>query len=85
MKIKHIWKKQLLICVAVFLVLFLVGYFLKKGFLIAIGIIVVGISAVIAERGLRCPACKKSVFKRAMERGTVDFECPECGQQIHME
>lgn len=79
------WKKQLLICCAIFAVLFLLGYLLKFGFLIAIGIILLAVSAVIAERMLRCPECKKSVFKAAMERKVTDFECPECGTKIHME
>ena len=85
MKINYKWKKQLLICVLIFLALLLVGYFVKFAFLIALGIIVVGISAVIAERGLRCPACKTSVFKEAMERGVKEFDCPKCGKKISME
>ncbi len=85
MKLNKIWKKQLLICVAIFLVLLLAGYFLRIGVIIAIGIILVCLSAVVAERGLRCPACKESLFKQAMERGAVDFACPKCGEEIHME
>ena len=85
MNVNRKWKKQLLICVVIFLVLLAVGYLLHNGFIIALGIIVVCLSAVVAERGLRFPACKKSVFKQAMERGAVNFECPECGEKIHME
>lgn len=85
MRINYKWKKQLLICVLIFLALLLVGYFMKFAFLIALGIIVVGISAVIAERGLRCPECKASVFKEAMERGVIEFDCPKCGKKISME
>ncbi|MGN0968205.1 MAG: hypothetical protein ACI4O3_02955 [Oscillospiraceae bacterium] len=85
MKVNRKWKKQLLICVMIFLILLAVGYLLHSGFIIALGIIVVCLSAVAAERGLRCPACKESLFKQAMERGAVDFECPKCGEKIHME
>ena len=85
MKINYKWKKQLLICVAVFLVLLVVGYLLRSGIIVALGILVVCVSAVVAERGLRCPACKESLFKQAMERGAVDFTCPKCGEKIHME
>ena len=58
MNVNRKWKKQLLICVVIFLVLLAVGYLLRSGFIIVLGIIVVCISAVVAERGLRCPACK---------------------------
>lgn len=85
MKIKYKWKKQLLICVAIFLAMLLVGYVLKIGILVVLGIILVCISAVVAERGLRCPDCKTSVFKEAMERGVKDFKCPKCGKEIRME
>lgn len=85
MNVNRKWKKQLLICVVIFLVLLAVGYLLRSGFIIVLGIIVVCVSAVVAERGLRCPACKESLFKQAMERGAVDFECPKCGEKIHME
>ena len=85
MNVNRKWKKQLLICVVIFLVLLAVGYLLHNGFIIALGIIVVCLSAVVAERGLRCPACKESLFKQAMERGAVDFTCPKCGEKIHME
>lgn len=85
MNVSRKWKKQLLICVVIFLVLLAVGYLLHSGFIIALGIIVVCVSAVVAERGLRCPACKESLFKQAMERGAVDFICPKCGEKIHME
>ena len=84
MKINYKWKKQLLICVAIFLVLLVVGYLLRSGIIVVLGIIVVCLSAVVAERGLRCPACKESLFKQAMERGAVDFTCPKCGEKIHM-
>lgn len=85
MKIDYKWKKQLLICVAVFLVLAIVGYVTKFGFLIAIGIIIVGISAVIAERVMRCPECKTSVFKEVMERGAKKIKCPKCEAEITIE
>ena len=85
MKINYKWKKQLLICIAIFLPLLLVGYFLKIGLLVILGIILVGISAVIAERGLRCPECKTSVFKEAMERGIKEFDCPKCKKRITIE
>jgi len=79
------WKKQLLICILIFLILLAVGYLLEIGGIIAIGIIIVGVSAVIAERKLRCPECRESLFKQAMERGAVDFKCPKCSKDIHME
>ena len=85
MNVSYKWKKQLLICVAIFLVLLVVGYLLRSGIMIVLGIIVVCLSAVVAERGLRCPACKESLFKQAMERGAVDITCPKCGGKIHME
>lgn len=85
MKINYKWKKQLTVCIPIFLVLLLVGYFFKLGFLIFIGIILVGISALIAERTLRCPECRESLFKQAMERGAKEIECPKCGTHITLE
>lgn len=85
MKLNKFWKKQLIICVAIFLPLLLIGYLLRSGVVIVLGIILVCLSAVVAERGLRCPACKESVFKQAMERGATDFPCPKCGENLHME
>ncbi len=84
MNMNRKWKKQLLICVGIFLIMLLVGYILRNGLIIALGIILVCLSAVAAERGLRCPACKESLFKQAMERGAEDFTCPKCGEEIHM-
>lgn len=85
MKLDYKWKKQLLICVAIFLVMLLVGYFFKIGLLVVLGIILVCISAVIAERGLRCPSCKTSLFKEAMERGAKEITCEKCGEKISLE
>ncbi len=85
MHISYKWKKQLLICIAVFLVMLLAGYLLHSGIILVLGIILVCLSAVAAERGLRCPACRESLFKQAMERGATDFTCPKCGEKIHME
>jgi rRNA maturation endonuclease Nob1 len=85
MKINRIWKKQLLICVVLFLALLLVGYVLRKGAVVFIGIILIGLSAGVAEFGLRCPACKESLFKQAMERGVKEFSCPKCGEKINLE
>lgn len=85
MKIQYKWKKQLLVCVAIFIVVAGLGYVLKQGFLYAIGFLILAVSCVVAERGLRCPGCKTSVFKEAMERGTEEFTCPKCGETIHME
>jgi peptide subunit release factor 1 (eRF1) len=85
MKLRGIWKKQLLICAALFLALLLVGYVLRIGALVFVGILLIGASAAAAERGLRCPACRESVFKQAMERGAKEFPCPKCGEKLHME
>lgn len=85
MKISYAWKKQLLICIVIFLALAIVGYLIKFAFLIAIGIIIVGISAVIAERAMRCPECKTSVFKEVMERGARKIKCPKCEAEITLE
>lgn len=85
MKLNKLWKKQLMICIAIFLPLLLIGYLLRNGVVIVLGIILVGLSAVVAERGLRCPSCKESLFKQAMERGAEDFVCPKCGEKIHLE
>lgn len=85
MKINYKWKKQLLICVAIFLIMLLIGYFIKFPFLIALGIMIVGISALIAERAMRCPECKTSVFKEVMERGAKEITCPKCAAKISIE
>lgn len=85
MKIDYKWKKQLLVCVAIFLVMLLVGYVLKIGLLAVLGIILICISAVIAERGLRCPSCKTSLFKEAMNRGAKEITCEKCGKTIGLE
>ena len=85
MHVSYKWKKQLLICTAIFLVMLLAGYLLRSGIILALGILLVCSSAVVAERGLRCPACRESLFKQAMERGAADFTCPKCGEKIHME
>lgn len=63
MKLNKFWKKQLIICVAIFLPLLLIGYLLRSGVVIVLGIILVCLSAVVAERGLRCPACKEECIQ----------------------
>ncbi len=85
MKIERKWKTQLLYCVAFFFAMLVVGYLLKNGVILLLGMGVMGVSAVIAERFLRCPACRESLFKQAMERGAKEFQCPKCGETITLE
>ncbi len=85
MKINYKWKKQLLTCLLIFLILLALGDLFRQGVIIVVGIILICVSAVVAERGLRCPGCKTSLFKEAMERGVKEFECPKCGEKITME
>lgn len=85
MKIQYKWKKRLLICVAIFLALVCLGYLLKQGVLLVVGFLILAVGCVVAERGLRCPGCKASVFKEAMERGAEEFTCPQCGEKIRLE
>ena len=76
-KLNSIWKKQLLCCVAVFFAGLLAGYLLHNGGA------VLCVSAVAAERGLRCPSCGESVFKQAMERTSEGgFACPKCKKRM---
>lgn len=85
MHINKIWKKQLLGCIVFFFAMLVVGYLLKNGVILLLGMGVMGVSAVIAEWFLRCPACRESLFKQAMERGAKEFSCPKCGQTITLE
>ncbi len=85
MKLAKKWKQMLLYCVLFFFILLAVGYALHNGVVVVVGGIVMCLSAVVAERGLRCPACHESVFKQAMERGANTFICPKCGQEIELE
>lgn len=82
-KLNSIWKKQLLCCVAVFFAGLLAGYLLHNGVPVILGGAVLCVSAVAAERGLRCPSCGESVFKQAMERTSEDgFACPKCKKRM---
>jgi uncharacterized membrane protein YphA (DoxX/SURF4 family) len=85
MRVKRIWKTQLLLCAVIFLAALLVGYVTRVGAVVFSGILLIGLSAAAAERGLRCPACKVSVFKQAMERGAAEFSCPKCAEKLHLE
>ena len=81
-KLNSIWKKQLLCCVAVFFAGLLAGY-LHTGVPVILGGAVLCVSAVAAERGLRCPSCGESVFKQAMERTSEGgFACPKCKKRM---
>ncbi len=85
MKMKRKWKRQLMYCVGFFFIMLALGYLLHKGIIIILGAAVMCASAGAAERGLRCPNCKESLFKQALERGAEEIQCPKCGKTIILE